>query len=157
MRVAVAIPVAGLIAGAAAGLRWSSVPAGWLVALLCGWTLLALHAARMSRPSLLAIAACGAFAAGGGVLSANAWQRAWRPPLRIVFESIAHDARIAALRAGLRPPEDDSAAVVLTGVLRADGARSASGAVTLAVDVEWIGRLDSGDGRRSPATGIVTH
>jgi len=151
MRVAVAIPVAGLIAGAAAALRWPDVPVGWLVALLCGWTLLALHATRVSRPSLLAIAACGAFAAGGAVLSMNAWQRAWRPQLRIVFESIAHDARIAALRSGRHPPEDDSAPVVLTGVLRADGARTASGSITLAVDVEWLGRLDATGGRTDAA------
>src|SRR3954453_15312949 len=137
MRLAVAIPVSGLIAGAAAGLRWPDAPAGWLVALLCGSGLFAVHGAPLSRPSLIAMAACLAFAAGGAVLSANACHHAWRPPLRIVFEAIAHDARVAALRAGLHPPEDDSAGVVLTGVLRADGARNASGAITLSVDVEW--------------------
>jgi len=110
MRVAVAIPVAGLVAGAAAGLRWPGVPSGWLVALLCACTLLALHAARRSRPSLVAVSACGAFAVGGAALSANAWHHAWRPSLRIIFESIAHEARVDAVRAGLNPPEDDSAA-----------------------------------------------
>src|SRR5205085_6519549 len=126
-----------VVAGTAAGLRWANVPAGWLVTSLCAFGLLALYAARASRTFLVAVSACGAFAVGGAALSANAWHQAWRPSLRIIFESIAHEARIDAVRAGLHPPEDDSVPVVLTGVLRADASRTASGAVSLAMDVEW--------------------
>ena len=155
MKIAVAIPVAGLVAGASVGLRWSGVPAVWLIALLCGCTLFACHAARLGRPPLVAVAAFSAFAVGGAALSANAWHRAWRPSLRIIFESIAHDARINAVLAGLHPPEDDSAPVVLTGVLRADASRTDSGAVSLVVDVEWVGRLDAGGSRTDPAANPV--
>ncbi|MBS1820132.1 MAG: DNA internalization-related competence protein ComEC/Rec2 [Acidobacteria bacterium] len=143
MQVVLAIPVAGLIVGAAAGLAWPDIPFAWLVAALCGWALLALHATRVGRATLLAACACGAFAVGGALLAAAAWQDAWRPPLRIIFESIARDTRAELLHSGRQPPVDDTAPVVVTGVLRTDAAVTAGGAVSLAVDAEWVGRLSS--------------
>ncbi|MGE3955259.1 MAG: DNA internalization-related competence protein ComEC/Rec2 [Vicinamibacterales bacterium] len=145
VQVVLAIPVGGLIAGAAFGVRWPDVPLAWFIAALCGWTLLAVHAARVSQVVLLSVAACGAFAAGGAVLAADAWHAAWRPTLRVVFEAIAHDERHALLDAGLHPPEDGSARVVISGRLDADAAPTASGAVSLAIEAEWVGRLTASE------------
>lgn len=151
MQVVLAIPVAGLLAGAAAGLRWPGVPFAWLLAALCGWMLLAVHAGRVANPLLLGAAAAGAFAVGGAALAADAWQRAWRPPLRIVFESVARDAHAESRRSGRQPPEDQTASVVLVGVLRSDAALTAGGAISLALDVEWLGRIGGGHSRSDDA------
>ena len=69
----------------------------------------------------LAAAVVAGFFAGGALLSADAWQRAWRPPLRIAFEATGAqrsapqaDGRgtpAARRRRGVRDVE---------GVLRAD-------------------------------------
>lgn len=147
MRPVLALPVAGLLAGAALGLRVPDTPTDWLLAALVGWTLLALHATRVRQPTLLAAAACGAFVVGGSALSADAWQRAWRPPLRILWEAIAHDQRVSDLAAGRAVPEDRDANVLLSGVLRVDASLSAGGAVSLSVDVEWVGSAQRGTSR----------
>ncbi len=93
MQVVLAIPVLGLVAGAAAGLRVPAVPPLCLAAVLCGWLLLALHGLRVTQPMLVGVATCGAFAVGGAALSAEAWHRAWRPPLMRLFEPLAEAAR----------------------------------------------------------------
>ncbi|MGC4084064.1 MAG: DUF4131 domain-containing protein [Vicinamibacterales bacterium] len=156
MRMVLAIPVLGLIGGAALGLRSPDLPVAWLVAALCAWGLLAIHAARVRNEVLIAVSVCGAFAVGGVLLAADAWHRAWRPTLRLVFEAIAHDERIAAVRAGRSVPDDDSAAVVLAGVLVDDAAQTAGGAVSLAIDVRWIGRLHGRADRIDPAANPVS-
>jgi uncharacterized membrane protein len=51
-----AIPVLGLLAGAAAGVRWPDVPNAVLVAALVGWLSLGLHAFWTSTPDLLPVA-----------------------------------------------------------------------------------------------------
>ena len=155
MRLVLAVPVLGLVAGAVAGLRWPDVPIPLLVGVLCGWAALAAHAGRVSHRVLLAVSACGAFAVGGTALSAHAWARAWRPTLRVAFESIAHDARLEASRHGRPLPEDDVASMMVSGVLRSDAAFTASGAVSLAVDVEWAGRTGAPNGRTDAAANPV--
>lgn len=151
MRTALALPVAGLLAGAAVGLRLPDTPVDWLVAALVGWAVLAVHAARVRQPLLLVAAAFGAFLVGGAALSADAWHRAWRPPLRVVFESIAQDQRSEAIQSGRVVPEESDAAVVLIGVLRADASPSSGGAVSLSVEVEWLGSALKGSGATDPA------
>jgi hypothetical protein len=141
MQVVLAIPVAGLVAGAAAGLRVPDVPPLYLVAALCGWLLLALHGLRVAQPVLVGAATCGAFAVGGAALSADAWHRAWRPPLMNLFERTAGATRAEANAEARDVPMDDRALVLLTGVLRADASMSASGAVSLALDVEHVAPL----------------
>jgi competence protein ComEC len=156
MRVVIALPVAGLVVGAAIGLQLPDLPVGWALAVMCGSCLIAVHAARVSRSVLIAISAAVAFASGGEALAAGAWHDAWRPSLRLVFEAIAHDARADAIRAGLRPPEDAAARVIVDGVLQADASRTASGAVSLLVDLQWIGRVGGANGRTDPAANPVT-
>ena len=155
MRLVLAIPVVGLVAGAAAGLRWPDVPIHPLVGVLCGCAALATHAGRVSHRVLLAVSAFGAFAVGGTALSAHAWAQAWRPTLRVAFESIAHDARLEASRAGRPLPEDDVASMMVAGVLRSDAGFTASGAISLAVDVEWAGRTGAPSGRTDAAANPV--
>ncbi|MFN7914585.1 MAG: DNA internalization-related competence protein ComEC/Rec2 [Vicinamibacterales bacterium] len=149
------VPVAGLLAGAVAGLTLVPVPSGWLLAGLVGWVMLAIHALQVRQSILLIASAWGAFAVGGAALSQDAWARAWRPPLRVVFESIAHAQKVEAIAEGLVVPEDGDAAVVLTGVLRADAAPSSSGAVSLSVDVEWLGSARHGSERFDAAANPV--
>jgi competence protein ComEC len=150
-----AVPVLGLIAGAAAGLRWPDIPAALLIAALGGWLLLATHAGRVSQHALLAASIFGGFGVGGAALSAHAWHRAWRPALRLVFESIAHEARLDALRAGRTVPEDDAAPMIVSGVLQSDAGLTTSGAVSLALDVDWAGRPGASNGRTDPASNPV--
>jgi competence protein ComEC len=146
MRHVLAAPVLALLAGAAIGLHWPDIPSPFLIAALLAWAALAVDAMRSQRPALLMVAAGGAFAVGGTLLASDAWHRAWRPSLRIVFESIARDQRSEALRAGRNPPDDDTAAVVLTGILTGDAGPTASGAVSLALQVDGVGRVRAAAG-----------
>src|SRR4030081_1571658 len=142
MRHIAAIPATGLLVGAACGLLVSDppfVPGGILLSTsvagaMVGWAL--------RRPLLLAVAVAIGFFAGGALLSAVEWQRAWRPPLRLVFEERAGAERVQAAAEGRRLPEDDEAFAVVEGVLRSDAATTDSGvSISLAVD-----RLDGQDG-----------
>ena len=90
------------------------------------------------------------FFAGGALLSAVEWQRAWRPPLRLVFEARARADRMQAAADGRRLPEDDEAFAVVEGTLRSDAAIGGSGA-SLSVAVDgwkggWAGRAAGTDG-----------
>ena len=88
---------------------------------------------------MVAAAVALAFAAGGALLAADAWQKAWRPTLRVVFEELARieRARAAAERRVL--PEDDEAFAIVEGVLRSDASRASAG-VSLSVAVDGISR-----------------
>ncbi|MEQ1912622.1 MAG: ComEC/Rec2 family competence protein, partial [Vicinamibacterales bacterium] len=156
MRLALSFPVLGLLVGAAVGLQWPDLPPALLVALLCGWAILALHAARVANSAWLAVCAVGVFAVGGVALASNAWHRAWRPTLRLVFESAAHETRLEATRTGRVVPEDDSVPMVVVGVLRSDGSVAPSGSVSLSIDVEWAGRVADRGARDDPAANPVT-
>src|SRR2546425_2813296 len=89
MRYIAAVPAGGLIAGTAFGLLVPAVPhsTGYTLLILCG--ALAVWAWWTLRPRALAAAVACAFFAGGALLAADAWQRAWRPPLRVAFEDLA--------------------------------------------------------------------
>ncbi len=144
MQVALAIPVLGLVVGTAVGLHAPDVPPLYLCAVLCGWLLLALHGLRVTQPVLVGVATCGAFAVGGAALSADAWHRAWRPPLMVLFEAMAASTRADGEASARNAPLDDRATAVLTGVLRSDASMSASGTVSLALDVERATPLTGG-------------
>ena len=137
MRVVAAIPAGGLLAGAAAGLFVPEVPRVPLYAFLIGGGALAWRAWRVADARLLAIAVVTAFFAGGALLSADAWQRAWRPSLWTAFEALARVQRRDADNAGRRLPLDDEAFAVVRGRLRADAAVTPNG-VSLSVDVEEV-------------------
>ena len=108
----------------------------------------------------LIAAVIAAFFAGGALLAADAWQRAWRPPLRVWFEASARDERAQAAREGRRVPEDDEAFAIVEGSLRDDAAQTDSG-VSLSVKVDAIvgrvGRVDDelGQARQAAAGGII--
>ena len=120
MRTVAALPASALIAGAALGMFLPEphfrIGAGLLVA---AW-IVVLGAWRSRRPLLLASAVAATFFAGGSVLGAHAWQRAWRPPLRAAFE---------------RAESNGEAFLMLEGTLRTDAEPSASG-VSVSVEVE---------------------
>src|SRR6185295_549362 len=96
MRHIAAVPAAGLLAGAACGLLLPDPP------FLLGYILLSTSVAgamfgwALRRAVLLAVAVALGFFAGGALVSAVDWQRAWRPPLRLVFEELARAERARA-------------------------------------------------------------
>jgi ComEC/Rec2-related protein len=93
---------------------------------------------------LLVVAIELGFFAGGALLSAVDWQRAWRPPLRLVFEELARAERAQAADEGRRSPEDDEAFAVVEGTLRADAAPTGSGiSLSVAVDQLAVGTSSS--------------
>src|SRR5689334_9659103 len=113
MRVVIAIPVLGLLAGAALGLRWPDLPTAFSLAMLVGWATLSVHAGQTRSVGLLTVSVAGAFAVGGALIATHAWQGAWRPPLRLLFESIAPAARAEAQGGGRAVPVDGAAPMVL--------------------------------------------
>src|SRR5688572_18909335 len=86
VRLVAAIPSIGLLAGSAVGLAFpETIDPLAIVWLLCGAGA-SLWGWRASRPGIVAAAVAVAFAGGGSLLAADAWQKAWRPTLRVVFE-----------------------------------------------------------------------
>jgi competence protein ComEC len=135
VRAVAAVPAVGLLAGAAFGLFVPDLPRlpVFIVLIVCG--ALAVWAWRVARARLLAAVVVAGFFAGGAMLAADAWQRAWRPPLRIAFEELARTQRAQAAAEGRRLPEDDEALATVEGVLRADASRTDSGvSLSMAVD-----------------------
>ena len=155
MRVAVALPTGGLLFGCVIGVVWPDAPFRFLLTLLTVSAVLTFVAFRASQRWLFAVALVLCFAAGGTLLAVRQWQEAWRPTLKIAFESMAHDERHELLKAGRIVPEDDSAAVVVVGVLQSD-AMPSSGGISLNVATRWIGRLRSADERNDPAANPVS-
>ena len=110
---------------------------------------------RATRPSMLAVAIGLAFCCGGALLVADAWQRAWRPPLRLAFEAIAREQRAEATDGGRRLPEDDEAFAIVHGTLRSDASQS-DGGVSLSIAVTDVeNRSASLSGERAAAGGIL--
>jgi competence protein ComEC len=117
-----AIPTAALLAGSTFGLIFSELPLfpGFLIVMAvvaASW-----WAWRTSRSTMLIASVSFGFAAGGFLLAVDAWRSAWNPPLVAIFETAARTEREEAARAGRVLPEDDSAALWITGVLNADAA-----------------------------------
>ncbi len=108
MQLVIAVPVCGLLAGAAAGVLWPELPLWLLLSLLGGFASLSVHALRVRRVELLLACVGAAFAAGGVVLALDAWQRASQPSLRREF-----DRRIRLPDAeGRASPDIEGASVV---------------------------------------------
>ena len=146
MRAVAAVPALGLLAGAAFGLLAApSIFIGY--GGLIGCAAVAVWAWWAERPIAFALFIVATFVAGGALLSADAWQRAWRPSLRLVFEDLARRERAQAGQEGRRLPEDDEALAWVTGVLRSDAAPTPSG-VSLSLEVDSV----RGAGVSSPAT-----
>lgn len=152
--------VSGLVCGAAFGSAFPDTRVSLLLAVLAGWVMLAIHARRAASRSLLSMSLAGVCAVGGAWWASHSWHAAWRPPLRLVFEAVAVADRREALLESPRPlPEDASARMTVDGILRSDASPTASGSVSLAVDVLWAGRVAStrrvGDDAVNPAAGGV--
>jgi len=141
VRISLAYPVVGLLIGAGLGLQWPNVPASLTMAVACGWVVCGLHARRVRHTTTMAVCIAGVCGVAGVAMCASAWQRAWRPTTRLVFEAAARDARRDALKAGRALPDDDSASMVVVGRLRADGMVGATGTASLLIDAEWMGRV----------------
>ena len=133
-----AIPALGLLAGSALGLFAPEIPFRVGIALLIACAVVAVLAHRSSNSLVVAIAVGCAFAIGGAMLSADAWRDAWRPSLRVAFEQLARRERAQAAREHRSFPEDDEAFAIVTGVLRADAAVTATG-VSLSIEVDAVG------------------
>jgi competence protein ComEC len=146
VRAVAALPAAGLISGAAVGLFVAEVPRLSVYALLIGVGALAWLAWRAGDARLLAIAVVAAFSAGGTLLSADAWQRAWRPSLWTAFEALARAQRQEAEAVGRWLPLDEEAFAIVRGRLRADASLTPSG-VSLSLNVEGMEGLDGREGQ----------
>jgi competence protein ComEC len=137
MRSIAAIPAAGLLGGAAIGLLLPDPPFVLACFLISIGAAGAVRAWLVRRPLWLGVSVALGFFAGAMLLSAVEWQRAWRPPLRVVFEGLAREARAQAALENRRMPEDDEAFAVVEGVLRADAAPTEAG-VSLSVEVDGL-------------------
>jgi competence protein ComEC len=156
MRVAVALPTAGLLVGCVLGVFSPDAPSPLLFTLLIASAAIAVAAASLDRRSLFVVSIVGAFAVGGWLLAVRQWQDDWRPSVKIAFESMARDERHEWQQAGRFVPEEDSAAVVVVGVLQADAAPASGGGISLNLATRWIGRMRSGDDRTDPAANPVS-
>jgi competence protein ComEC len=135
MRAAASIPAVALLAGSAVGLLLPSLPLVLAFAAMALAAVASLWAWRRSRPLALVAGVAAGFFSGGTVLAVDAWQSAWRPPLRVAFERLAHEQRGEAAAGGRSMPEDDNAFAILTGVLRADASARPGGGASLSLDV----------------------
>jgi len=137
VRTIAVIPAAALLAGAACGLACTLRPHAMLDGLLAAGVAAAVLGYLLRRPALVAASVATGFFAGGVLLSAAAWEQAWRPSLRTTFERLSADVRSDAARAGHRLPEDDEAFAEIEGLLRADASPTESG-VSLSVLVDCV-------------------
>src|SRR5712691_486642 len=109
MRTVAAIPALGLLAGSLLGFLVPEIIQPLASTLLIGGAAAALWACSISSARAVAITVAAAFAAGGALLAADAWQQAWRPTLRVAFEELARDERARATVERRVLPEDDEA------------------------------------------------
>src|SRR5262245_29333662 len=156
MRVAVVLPTGGLLLGCVIGIVWLDAPSPFLFTLLAASATLTFVAFWSGLRPLFAAALVVCFASGGTLLAVRQWHDAWRPTLKVAFESMARDERHELQKAGRFFPEEDSAAVVVVGVLQADAMPTSGGGISLNVATQWIGRLRSMDGRLDPAANPVS-
>src|SRR5437870_3516670 len=137
MRTVAVIPVIGLLAGCLAGFLVPDIIQPIASTFLIAGAAAALCAWWISSARAVAMTAAAAFAAGGALLAADAWQKAWRPTLRVAFEELAREERARAASDGRVLPEDDEAFATIEGVLRSDASPTLNG-VSLSVNVEAI-------------------
>jgi len=136
VRAVAAIPAFGLIAGSVVGLA-ISVPHALAYGVMAGAAAGALLALRREQTPWIAGFVVAGFAAGGALLSSDAWQHARRSSLRIAFDDLARSSRTEAVAAGRSLPEDPSAFAFVEGALRTDASAGAAG-VSLSLDVDRI-------------------
>ncbi len=108
MRAVAVIPAGGLLAGSAAGLlvpEVTSIFGHVAVAAALAWTVWSWKAS--GQWSIVAAVAL-TFFSGGALLAADAWHKAWRPPLRLLFEQLAGERRREAEALGQALPDEDS-------------------------------------------------
>jgi competence protein ComEC len=156
MRVAIALPTGGLLVGCVLGVFWPDAPSPLLVTLLIASAVLTVWAVYFDHRSLFVAALVGAFAVGGCLLAVRQWRDDWRPTLEIAFESMARDERHEWQQAGRFMPEEDSAAVVVVGVLQSDATPSSGGGISLNLAARWVGQMRSADERIDPAANPVS-
>ena len=156
VRVAVAFPTGGLLVGCIIGVFWPDAPTSLLLTLLIAAAILTFTAFWAGHRPLFASALVVCFAAGGTLLAVRQWQDAWRPTLKIAFESMARDERHELRKAGRVVPEEESAGVVVVGVLLSDAMPTSGGGISLNVATRWIGRLRSANERSDPAANPVS-
>jgi competence protein ComEC len=136
VRVVAGIPAIGLLAGSAVGFLIHKPPVWIGLPLLIVLAFAAIWAERRAPAQVFVSLICTGFFAGGAMLSADAWHEAWRPTLRIAFEKLSQHERTLA-PAPIGRVENDGAFAIVSGLLRADAARSSAG-VALAIDVDSI-------------------
>ena len=95
MRVVAAIPLAGLLVGCVIGLYQPNLPIAHGLVFLASAAIAAIWSSVAHRQRLLTAAVVVGFASGGALLAGHAWRQAWRPTLRVAFESMARDERRA--------------------------------------------------------------
>jgi hypothetical protein len=150
VRTIAALPAGALLAGVAFGLYVPEPHFLLAYVLIASSVAGAMFGWALRHQALLVLSVALGFFSCGWLLSSVEWQRAWRPPLRIAFETLARDEREVAAAQGRRMPEDDEAFAVVEGVLRADAARTESG-VSLSVAVDLLHGQDRRHGRVAPA------
>ncbi len=127
-----------LLGGSAYGL-WQPWPLPALLLTLAVATALVVAAVRRAHPLGFLVGVVVAFAAGGASLATRAWDDAWRPSLRAVFDAAVRD--------------DDVVVGELHGTLRSD-ARVGADAVSLSVAVTRLDVRGRGGGRRETAVDV---
>ena len=132
-----ALPALALLAGCAFALALPDFPPLAGIGVLAAATALAARAWHLAHPALLSAAVAAGFAAGGALLAADAWERAWHPTLRVAFDELARRERSEYETGDRRPSEDDTASAPITGVLRTDASTTPIGAA-LSLDVREI-------------------
>ena len=155
MRVAVALPTGGLLLGCVVGVLWPDAPPLFLIPTLTALAALTIWGFFIEHRQLFVAGVLGTFAIGGVLLAVQRWASVWRPSLKIAFESMARDERHDARQAGRFVPEEESAPVVVVGVLQSDASPASGGGVSLNLASRWIGRMRSGDERIDPAANPV--
>jgi competence protein ComEC len=146
VRYAAALPSIALLCGAASGLLVEDRASACAIAAATTVVATILATTLSCRPPILECAVASVFFIGGALMSADAWQRAWRPPLRTAFEDLARRERAGAEAAGQRRPLDDEASATLEGVLRGDASPGETG-VSLSLAVERISGAEERNGK----------
>ncbi len=139
MRTVAAIPAYALVAGAAYGVTFADLHRGAAAPSLVAACLIVLAGWRTRRSWIIAAGVATTFFVGGAALGARAWQHAWRPPLRALFDEVA---------------DHGEAFVTIDGTLRSDATRSASG-VSIGVDVDAASPLGTPSASRSRDAAIA--
>ena len=105
VRTVAAAPALGLLAGSALGLIYPDLPRPVDSAVLILCAAATLWGRRRAHAAALMLAVAGAFAGGGALLVSSAWQKAWRPSLRVAFEELGEGgARAGGRRASSAAP-----------------------------------------------------